>query len=471
MENIKKNISYNVVYQILIIILPLITAPYISRVMGADVLGQYSYSYSVVYYFSLFILLGLNNYGNRTIAQVREDKNNVSKKFCSIYLMQILVGLIVIIVYTIYAFSDLCKYHEIALIQIVYLLGSTIDINWFFFGLEKFKITVTRNIIVKVLSVLSIFIFVKKPEDVYIYTAIMSLANFISQIFLWGFLKKEIKLQKVTVNEVKEHIKPNLILFVPVIAVSLYKVIDKIMLGNMSDIKYVALFENAEKVINIPTSIITAVGTVMLPRMSNLMQNDKEKEAKEYIRKTIKLILLIAFPMTAGIMAIGEKFAPIYFGSEFLETGTLMKYLSVIIIFIAFANVLRTQYLIPKEKDKIYIISVSIGAVINMISNYILIPKYNAMGAVIGTILAEFSVMFVQSIAVWRELNLSQYMSTFIKYFICSLIMYILIYPINYLISNDLFCIILQVVFGILIYGLLTFRDIIKVIKFRKGEK
>lgn len=471
MENIKKNISYNVIYQILIIILPLITAPYISRVMGADVLGQYSYSYSVVYYFSLFILLGLNNFGNRTIAQVREDKNDASRKFCSIYLMQILVGLIVIIIYTIYAFSGLCKYHEIALIQIIYLLGSTIDINWFFFGLEKFKITVTRNIIIKVLSVLSIFILVKKPEDIYIYTAIMSLSNFISQIFLWGFLRKEIKLQKVTASEVIQHIKPNLILFIPVIAVSLYKVIDKVMLGNMADIKYVALFENAEKVINIPTSIITAVGTVMLPRMSNLMQNDKEQEAKEYIRKSIKLILLIAFPMTAGIMVIGEKFAPIYFGAEFAETGILMKYLSVTIIFIAFANVLRTQYLIPKEKDKVYIISVSIGAVMNMVTNCILIPKYNAMGAVVGTILAEFSVMFVQSIAVWKELKLSQYIGTFIKYFLCALIMYILIYPLKYLIDNDLCCIIIQMVFGVLIYGLLTFKDVIKVIKFRKGEE
>lgn len=471
MENIKKNISYNVIYQILIIILPLITAPYISRVMGAEALGQYSYSYSIVYYFSLFILLGLNNYGNRTIAQVRGDKNIASRKFCSIYMMQIIVGLLVIILYIVYACSEICKYHEIALLQIIYLVGSAIDINWFFFGLEKFKLTVTRNIIVKVLSVLSIFIFVKKPDDIYIYTIIMSLSNLISQIFLWGFLRKEINIQKVTVKEVVEHIKPNVTLFIPVIAVSLYKVIDKVMLGNMTDIKYVALFENAEKVINIPTSIITAVGTVMLPRMSNLMQNNKEQEAKVFINKSIKLILLIAFPMTAGIMAIGEKFAPIYFGNEFIETGILMKYLSVTIIFIAFANVLRTQYLIPKEKDKVYIISVSVGAIINMITNCLLIPKYNAIGATIGTILAEFSVMFVQSLAVWKELRLRQYIRVFIKYFIFALIMYMVIYPINNLIKNDLYCIILQVILGVLVYGLLTFKDILNVIKYRKGEE
>ena len=465
MTNVRKNISYNIIYQILIILLPLITSPYISRVLGAESLGICSYLHSIVSYFSFFILLGLNNYGSKTIAQVKSDKTNLSKNFCAIFCMQLLSSVIVILIYIVYIISPLCNYKIYSLIQLLYLFGSALNINWFFFGMEKFKLTVIRNTIVKILSVLSIFIFVKKTTDIYIYIIILSLTNLFTSVFLWGFLKKEIELCKIGFKDIKQHIKPNLILFIPIIAVSCYKIMDKIMLGNMSEINQVALYENAEKIIQVPISIVTAIGTVMLPKISNLLSEGKEEETKMYVNKSFDLIMMIAFPMTFGIMAVCEKFMPLYLGAEFTETGLFTKYLAITVIFVSFANVIRTQYLIPKNKNKIFILSLVCGAFVNLIINILLIPKFSGMGAIIGTIFAEFTVMIYQTLAVFKEMQIHKYIKNIVKYFIFSLIMYLIINRFDSIIENDIYCILTQVVMGILIYSALASKEIIKYIK------
>lgn len=186
MTSIKKNFLYNAFYQVLTLILPLITTPYISRVMGAERVGVYSYAYSIAYYFGMFILLGTNNYGNRTIASVRDDKKILSKTFWSIYAMQLFLGLFVSTVYLMYVFV-IAEEQMMALLQIIYLISVALDISWFFFGIEQFKLTVTRNTIIKILTVVAMLLFVKSIDDLYIYALIMVGSSLISQIFLWIF--------------------------------------------------------------------------------------------------------------------------------------------------------------------------------------------------------------------------------------------------------------------------------------------
>ena len=478
-SNIKKNFLYNVGYQILLLILPFITTPYVSRVLGTEGVGIYSYTYSVVNYFMLFAMLGLNNYGNRTIAKVRDDKEKLSKTFSSIYVLQCSTAIIVTLIYILYISVFDNKYFTFALIQIIYMISVFFDVNWFFFGLEKFKLTVTRNVIIKLLSLVSIFLFVKQKDDLSIYILIMALTTLISQLALLPFVRKEVKFVKVKWNDVKKHIKPNLILFIPVIAVSLYKIMDKIMLGNMVEIKYVGLYENAEKVVNIPMGIITALGTVMLPKMSNLIVNNQKDTIKKYIDKSMEFSLFLSVPLCLGIMSVAENFAPIFFGEEFIDAGILIKYLAITIIFITWANVIRTQYLIPNEKDKIYIISVFLGAIVNFIVNIILIPQFKAMGAVIGTIMAEATVMLYQTYRVRKELNIKRYVKLFFKYLYKGIIMYVILLMISLVIKEKVTLIILQVILGCIIYCLLNYKYIMQNIenipflnKFRerKGE-
>lgn len=467
-NQVKKNFLFNVTYQLLILIIPLITSPYLSRVIKSEGVGIYSYTYSIIYYYMLITMLGVNNYGNRSIAKVRDNKKELSKTFWSIYLLQLIMGTLMILLYLGYVMLFNNQYRTISLIQTLFIISATLDINWFFFGLEEFKKTITRNIFVKIGNALFVFLFVKNSNDVWKYALIMSGMTCLSQVILWGFLKKYVKFEKISIDDIRKHIKPNLMLFIPVIAVSLYKMMDKIMLGVMSSIVDVGFYENAEKIISIPLTLITALGTVMLPRMSNLTSKGDIRLIEIYINKSEKFVMFLSLAMCFGLIAVGYRFAPFFFGDAFQKTGLLIMCLATTLPFISFANVIRTQYLIPSEQDKIYIKSVFLGAFINLVMNLIFIPKFDSIGACFGTIAAEISVMFYQSFAIRKELPIKKYIINSIPFLIKSIVMLLVIYPFNYIEMNVLVRIIIQVSLGCLVYGLLNMKYILSIINYKK---
>lgn len=461
----KKNLIYNMIYQILIIIIPFITIPYVSRVIGSDGVGIYSYTYSIVYYFMLFCLLGINNYGNREIAKSSSNKKELSRKFYEIYAIQVLCSIIMILLYVIYICFFSGEYRLISLIEILYLFSALFDINWLFFGLEKFKITISRNIIIKIITVIMIFIFVKNKSDVGVYVSILALGQLLSQLILWIFLHKEIAFVKVDIKEIKKHFKPILLLFIPVIAVSIYKIMDKTMIGWFSTINDVGFYEQAEKILNFPLAIVGAIGTVMMPRMSNLVIQNEDKKIKKYIQTTLELTLFVAFPIILGIICISDNFIELYLGTEFMQSSRILKLLSVSIIFTIIANIIRTQYLIPYEKDKIYIISVIIGAFVNLIMNLIFIPLYKSIGACIGTVSAEFFVMLYQSHAVKDEIKVMKKTKKSLIFLFKSIIMGLSIYWLNYININIFLKILIQIIIGIIVYSILNINYIIRISK------
>ena len=468
MSNPKKNFIYNIVYQILVMIIPLVVSPYLSRKLGATGVGIYSYTYSVVYYFMHLTLLGVVNYGNRTIAKVRDDKKKLSKSFWSIYCLQLIMGTLMLSLYLLYIFVFDVKYKLIGFIQSLFILSAMLDINWFFFGMEEFKKTITRNTIIKISNAILIFLLVKEPGDVWKYTLIMGSMTCLSQFILWNYLRRYVVFVKVSFDDIKKHIKPNLVLFIPVIAISIYKMMDKIMLGVFSGVTEVGFYENAEKIVNIPLTLITALGTVMLPRVSNLSAKGDLKRIKEYILKSEQFVMFMSIAMCFGLICIGYKFAPLFFGKEFQKSGILIMLLSITLPFLSFANVLRTQYLIPNEKDKIYIKSVFLGALLNLIMNLIFIPFYGSIGACFGTIAAEFSVMFYQSMSCRKELPIGIYVRNIIPFFIKAFIMLMVIYPLNFLNIHHAFIVIFQMALGAMIYSLLNLKYIFTILNRKK---
>lgn len=457
----KKNFIYNMIYQILILILPLITIPYVSRILGADGLGVYSYTYSIAYYFMIVAMLGLNNYGNRTIAKVGNDKKKLSKEFWSIYAVQLITSISMILCYIGYVIIFDNNYKLIASIQTMYVISSAFDINWFFFGIEKFKLTITRNTLIKLLSLIMIFIFVKTQNDVWKYTIILSGSTLFSNMVLFPFLHKYVEFVKIEKKDIFRHFKPCLILFLPVIAVSIYKIMDKIMLGIISNVSEVGYYENAEKITQVPLTVITALGTVMLPRVSNMLSNNQEDKVKEIIGKTMPFVMFLALPMVFGIIAISNEFSVIFFGNEFEKSGYIIQALSITIIFLSWGNVIRTQYLIPKEKDKEYVISAFLGAIVNFVLNCIFIPKFQSIGACIGTIAAEFVVMFYQSWVVRKEIPLIRYIRSSIPFLIKSIVMFLItIYIGNYIECKDMLKIIVQIICAVVIYSMLNYKYI-----------
>ena len=456
----KKNFIYNILYQVLILILPLITIPYVSRILGADGVGTYSYTYSIVHYFMLIAMLGINNYGNRTIAKSRNNKEEMSKNFLGIYLLQILMSIFMIMIYLVYIFIFNSQYKYIAIIQTLYVISCIFDVNWFFFGIEKFKLTITRNTIIKILSLILIFLFVRRQSDVGIYTLILSGSTLLSNIFLFSFLRKHIKLKKINKKDVLKHIRPCIIMFLPVISVSIYKIMDKIMLGAISSIVEVGYYENAEKIIQVPLTVITALGTVMLPRISNMISANQEEKVKKIITRSMKFVMFLTLPIIFGIISISQEFSVAFFGSEFEKSGILMQYLSITILFLAFGNVIRTQYLIPKERDKEYVISAILGAIINFIINIIFIPKYGAIAACLGTVMAELLVVSYQTFSIRKDLDIKKYIYDSIPFLIKAGIMFFIIHWFNYLSINEIYRIVLKVISAIIIYIVLNIEYI-----------
>lgn len=465
MANLKKNIAYNFTYQVLILILPFITAPYLSRVIGPDGVGTYSFAYSVALYFTYITMLGLNNYGNRSIASTQNDLGKRSNTFCEIYIMQTITFCISALMYLIYVlFFSVDK--VAATVMGIMVLSSLFDINWFFFGMELFKLTVTRNTAIKIGTAICIFVFIKERSDVYKYILIMATSVLLSQMCLWPFVKRYVHFSRPSFKNVLKHFKPNITLFVPVIAVSLYKIMDKVMLGYMSTMTEVGYYENAEKIINIALTLITAVGTVMLPRMTALISSNSISESRKYIDKSMMLVLAYSNAMTFGIFAVGKLFSVVYYGDDFEQTGSIMILLAITIVFLGCGNVVRTQYLIPNKYDNIYIYSAIIGAVVNLVINGLLIPKYAATGAAIGTIAAEFCVLFYQLYSIRRELNLKEY-AKYEAVFAFIGIMMVIVINILPESDNDAVNLAAKIITGGFVYVVIAFLYLVKVQNFR----
>ena len=454
--SVKKNLLFNMMYQALNMCLPLITAPYLSRVIGVNGTGVFSYYYSIAGYFVLFSMLGLNNYGNRSIAIVRDDRKKMSQVFWEIYSIQIVATVISVIAYILFTQEINSEERIVAWLNIFYVVSAAFDINWFFFGIEQFKWTSIRNALVKTISVVLILIFVKTRDDLYIYVFIMSFSIFVSQLVLWPKAISLLYWIKPTWSGIKRHIKPNLILFIPVISVSLYKMMDKVMLGIISERAQSGLYENAEKIINFPIVFVNALGTVMLPKMSNLVAKGEKMAGKRYIRDSMQFIMALAIAVSLGTAAIAENFAPVFFGEEFRECGKLIACLAPITIFISWANVVRTQYLIPNNKDKEYIYSVILGACINLFVNLMLIGRLGAMGASIGTVFAEFTVMIVQTVFSRKELEIKQYARDMVIFWISGISMFVIVYTVGKTMRECVIGIAIQVIIGIVIYGIMS---------------
>ncbi len=450
----KKNFIYNSTYQILALLIPLVTTPYLTRTLGAEGLGDYSYYFSIAQYFVMFIKMGLDNYGNRTIASVRDNKEVLSRSFWGIYIMQLFFSAFAVVIYICFSLV-LSAYVTLSLLMGIYVLSGVLDITWFFWGVEEFKITVTRNIIVKVLSTILIFVFVRTSDDVLIYTIIMTGSFLINQILLWPFIIGRVDKCKIRINDVIRNIKPNLILFIPVIAVSLYTIMDKIMLGYISGSAEVGYYDSSEKVIKIPMALITSLGTVMLPRMSNLYAKDQEQIANSMITKSIDIAMLLSTSIGFGIMSVSRLFVPLYYGDGFSACIDLFTILLPSCIFVAFANVIRTQYLIPNNREIVYIVSVISGAIINLGFNSILIPKHGAIGASFATLVAEAAVWGIQIFLVRKELPIGKYLLQSIKYIVAGLIMFLVVVHVHISSFTPVMNILIQVIIGVALYTFL----------------
>ena len=451
-KSITKNYIYNVLYQILAIIVPLITTPYLSRVLGAENIGIYSYTVSITTYFILFGSLGIGMYGQREVAYVQDDTIKRSKIFYEMFFMKcVTLSISLLIFYLSFCLNgQYINYYKILIVEII---ANIIDISWFFQGLEEFKKTVTRNTIVKLISVICIFTFVKINTDLNKYFIIYVLSTLFGNLSLWLYLPKYIIKIKLKKLELLKHIKPIIMLFIPQIATQIYVVLDKTMLGLIIfDKSEVGYYEQAQKIVKLLMSIATSLGVVMMPRIAATYASGDKAKLKQYINKSFSFILMLAFPLMFGTISVANHFVPIFFGNGYGKVVPLLCTISPIIVLIGLSNVIGTQYLLPTKQQNKFTISVCIGAFVNVILNLILIRKYASIGASIATVIAELSVTVTQFILVKKEIKFVDVVALAYKYLIAALVMFISSVTIGKNISNDLLALLVQVFSSVLIY-------------------
>jgi O-antigen/teichoic acid export membrane protein len=434
--------------------MPLITVPYVSRILGKEGIGVFGYTFSVSQYFVIMGTLGIAVYGNRQIAYVRDNKEEMSRTFWSIAFLQFITTSIALAIYIlIYGFNKV--YGKIYMIQSINIAAAMIDISWLFMGLEDFKKTVTRNLAVKVIGVVCIFIFVKEYADLNKYVIINALMFLMGNLVMWMYVSRTVLKIKINFKDIMKHICPSLRLFIPQIAIQIYVVLDKIMLGSLANIGEVGLFEQSEKIIKLILGLVTSLGVVMLPRMSNIFAKGNNEKMDEYLNKSLQGVSYVSIPMAFGLAAISNEFVPWFFGKDFNSVSYLMITLSPILFFIAISSVLGTQYLLPSNRTNQFTATVTIGAIINVILNLILIPKYKAVGTCIATVIAEFAVTFSQYLYVRKNIKMRALFKSVVKYVVAGTIMFIIVRLVGMYMGAKIISTIMQGVIGVIIYILI----------------
>ncbi len=450
-----KNYLYNIGYQIFALIIPLITVPYISRILGSEGIGINAFTNSIISYFVLFGSIGINLYGNRTIAYVRDDKKQLSQNFWEIAFLRIIIISFSYIIFLV-ILSFIKKYQELYFYQSFLIVAAGLDISWFFMGIEDFKKTVLRNILVKLVSLAAIFMLVKNKNDLGIYILISGMSTLLGNLTLWSYLKRVIFKPNWKNLSIFKHLLPALTLFVPQIATQIYLILNKTMLGIMTDVQNVGYYENSDKLIKMVLAISTASGAVMLPRVANTFSTGNKDKVKSYVNKSFDFVSAISIPLSLGLSAIAPKFSTWFFGDEFITTGKLIPILSLVIIFIGWTTVMGTQYLLPTNQIKYFTFSVTVGACVNLLLNIPLIYFYGVFGAVLATVLSEISVTLIQVYFVGKTIERRLLFKEIWKYIAAGIIMFTFVRLANNYMSQSILAFTIQVCIGIITYSVVT---------------
>lgn len=421
-NTIRRNVIYNTIYQVLLVIVPFVLTPYLARVLGSEGLGTYSYHYSCTYYFMMIAMLGLQNYGSRSIARVSANEEERSKVFSSIFSLQLCTSGLATALYLFYMIF-ICHGELIVVVMSGFILSCMMDITWFYSGMEKFKLTVLRNTIIKVGTLICTLLFVKDEGDVVKYACIVVGGTMLSNLCLVSPLRKYVHWKTPAWKEIGNHIKPNLIIFAAAFSVSLYIDMDKIMLGQMTNMSEVGFYTSSERFLKLPMLLPVALNTVMLARMSHIAGREEKRE-KELVNRSLELAMMIVSAASFGISGIADLIVPAFFGNGFEKCVSLLMIMLPSRLFVCFTNVIHSHYLMPYNRDWLSMAARLVGAVVNISANLLLIPRFESIGAAIATFMAEIAVCVVQCWGIRKSIPINQYLNNVIPYIGAGILMW-----------------------------------------------
>ncbi len=453
-KSIRKNYIFNTSYQVLMLLTPLITTPYISRVLGADGIGKVSYAESIVSYFVLFATLGITTYGQREISYVQDSVENRSVVFWNTKILQFCTSSIVLIVYLLYLFAT--NANSIYYILTINVLAVFVDITWFFQGLEEFGKTVFRNVVFKIINIAYVFLIIKTKEDVLKYAFGLAIFTFLSNLSLWGYLPKYIR--RISLKDLApfKALPTVLTLFIPTIAIQIYTVLDKTMIGIITKNSFEnGYYEQALKISRMILMVVASLGTVMIPRIGYHFQNNDTEEVRRLMYRGYRFVWFLGIPLCFGLISVSDNMVPWFLGNGYDTVSQLLKILAFIILAIGINNVTGLQYLIPTKRQNAFTITVIIGACVNFILNLILIRSFNSIGAAIASVTAETVIAIVQLIIVRKELSPLYILRQGVNYYFAGGIMMIVLYFEGKLLTPSILHTALLVFTGSIVYFLI----------------
>lgn len=458
-KNVRKNYIFNLIFQLFQIIIPIIVTPYISRVLLSDGVGKYSFSYSIANYFIILATFGFTYYAQREIAKHIGNKEEQTKIFWEIYILKIFTTIVSIGVYLVLIFTNVFEsYNQVLLIMIFNIIAVGLDASYMLQGNENFQKTVTSNISVRILSIISIFVFVKTREDLWIYALINSITPVIANCLIFLFSSKYLTKIKVNALNIKKHFVPALKLFIPTIAISVYALLDKTLIGVMLPAgiadSAVGHYDSAEKIAKIALTVVTSLSAVMIPNNAKHFAQKDYTQVRKNIESAMQFSMFLGFPVMFGLMAVAENFVPWFFGGDFMAAIPLLMVLSILVISIGLNNVYGIQYLVATNKENIFTISVTIGALTNLVLNIITIPYLGAMGAALATVIAETVILIYQMIYLRKEFSILKTLKNTIKFLISGMIMFVAVWLVSKQLVSSMLNTLLLVLIGMVVYML-----------------
>lgn len=398
----QKSIIYNFIMNSILkmssFLFPLITFPYISRILGAEGNGKIAIADAFVSYFVMIASLGIPTYGIRVCAQCRDDKEKLSKVVHELLIISTIMTILsYVILYALVFFVPAVNEKKtLIFIYSITIVLSTFGIEWFYQAIEQYGYITYRNLIFKIISIGLMFAFVKEKEDYIIYAGIIVFGTVGSNILNLIRVRKYIYFTKLGKYNIKQHIKPIIVFALFSVASKIYNSLDGVMLGFLSNETEAGYYSAAVKMKNIVISLVTALGTVLLPRVSYYVEMKMEKDFKRVIKKSFTFIFFMAFPMVVFFIVQSMDTILLLAGGEYINAVPAMQVIFPTVFFIGMSNIIGMQIFVPLKLEKYTVLSTVVGAVVDLILNFIFIPKFGALGAAIGTTVAEFSVLLVQ---------------------------------------------------------------------------
>lgn len=458
-KSILKNYVYNLAYQIITLLTPFITTPYLFRTLGPEGIGIYSYTTSIVSYFIILASMGVSDYAQREIAYHQGNRYLQSRTFFEVIGIRNLLVFISFFCYYLFL-TQVESNHTIYWIQSINILAVLFDITWFFQGLEEFGKIVFRNLIVRIINIGAIFIFIHTPSDLNKYVFLLAVMNILSGLSIWVYLPQYI----VRVQWSDIYFFRNFFIiiqmFLPQIAIQVYTVLDKTMIGVITDLPAEnGYYEQAEKFVKMMLMIVTSLGTVMVPRIASLYAHRQMDDIKRYIMRSYQFVWLMGLPMMFGLIGVIDTFVPWFFGPGYDKVGILVKIFTGLLLAIGINNVTGVQYLIPVNKQNTFTLTVIIGAAVNFFLNLLLIPSLMSVGAAIASVTAESVIAIVQFYFVKKYFSLLDVLLLSKPYLLASTTMFLSITGVKYLarMEASILSSFILIVIGIVVYSGLMF--------------